>query len=46
MYQDSKNHQNQKADCQILYKKYGFEQISVRKNYYNDDDAIIMNKIL
>lgn len=30
----------------LLYKKYGFEQISVRKNYYNDDDAIIMNKIL
>lgn len=30
----------------LLYKKYGFEQISVRKNYYNKDDAIIMKKIL
>lgn len=28
----------------LLYKKYGFEQISVRKNYYNKDDAIIMKK--
>lgn len=25
-----------------LYKKYGFNEIYVRKNYYKDDDAIIM----
>lgn len=24
-----------------LYEKTGFEQISVRKNYYGDDDAVI-----
>ena len=30
----------------LLYKKYGFEQISVRKNYYNDGDAFIMKKFL
>ena len=30
-----------------LYKKIGFEQISVRKNYYgNNEDAIIMMKII
>ena len=29
------------------YKKIGFEQISVRKNYYgNNEDAIIMMKII
>ena len=28
-----------------LYKKFGFEQISIRKKYYNNkDDAIIMKK--
>lgn len=27
-----------------LYKSHGFEQIAVRKNYYNDDDAVIMKK--
>lgn len=26
----------------LLYKKYGFEQIAVRKNYYADDDAAIL----
>ena len=25
-----------------LYKKYGFNEISVRKGYYNGEDAIIM----
>ena len=30
-----------------LYKKIGFEQISVRKNYYgNNENAIIMMKII
>lgn len=29
-----------------LYKKAGFEEISVRKNYYGDDDAVIFAKIL
>ena len=24
-----------------LYKRYSFEEISVRKNYYEDDDAVI-----
>ncbi len=24
-----------------LYEKYGYERISVRKNYYGDDDALI-----
>ncbi len=29
-----------------LYKKFGFERIGIRKNYYNKDNAIIMKKIL
>ena len=30
-----------------LYKKYGFQQIGVRKKYYNNsDDALIMNLII
>lgn len=29
-----------------LYKKSGFEEISVRKHYYNDDDAVIFAKNL
>lgn len=29
-----------------LYKKAGFEEISVRKGYYVDDDAVIFAKIL
>lgn len=29
-----------------LYKKAGFEEISVRKGYYGDDDAVIFAKIL
>lgn len=29
-----------------LYKKYGFEEISVRKNYYKDEDGIMMEKVL
>lgn len=28
-----------------LYKKHGYEQISVRKGYYGDDDALIMKRI-
>ncbi len=27
-----------------LYKKFGFEQIAVRKNYYQDKNAIVMKK--
>lgn len=29
-----------------LYEKSGYEHISVRKNYYPDDDAIVMRKEL
>ena len=29
-----------------LYKKAGFEEISVRKGYYGDDDAVIFAKII
>ncbi len=29
-----------------LYKKFGFEQIHIRKNYYGDDDAVIMEAYL
>lgn len=29
-----------------LYEKSGYERISVRKGYYNDDDAVIMRKKL
>ena len=27
-----------------LYKKYGFEKISIRKNYYLSEDGILMKK--
>ena len=27
-----------------LYKNFGFEQVAVRKNYYQDKSAIIMQK--
>ena len=29
-----------------LYKKFGFKNISIRKNYYKDENGIIMKKIL
>lgn len=29
-----------------LYEKSGYERISVRRNYYPDDDAIVMRKSL
>ena len=29
-----------------LYKKFGFEEISLRKNYYKNNDAMIMKKKL
>lgn len=29
-----------------LYKKYGFEEISIRKNYYQNEDGILMEKVL
>lgn len=34
------NTNNSKALC--LYKKFGFNQYAVRKNYYGDNDAILM----
>lgn len=30
--------------AQRLYAKFGFKQIHVRKNYYRDDDALVMQK--
>lgn len=27
-----------------LYKKYGFYQIGLRKKYYNEEDAILLEK--
>lgn len=29
-----------------LYKKHGFEEISIRKNYYQNEDGILMEKVL
>ncbi|MDD3923081.1 MAG: ribosomal protein S18-alanine N-acetyltransferase [Endomicrobiaceae bacterium] len=29
-----------------LYKEYGFNEYSIRKNYYNNEDAILMKKTL
>lgn len=29
-----------------LYQKYGFKQVAIRKNYYNDVDGILMEKEL
>lgn len=29
-----------------LYKKYGFKEVAIRKNYYNDTDGILMEKEL
>lgn len=42
---------NLEVDCKNtiainLYKKFGFEEISLRKNYYKNNDAIIMQKKL
>ena len=42
---------NLEVDCKNtiainLYKKFGFEEISLRKNYYKNNDAIIMKKKL
>ena len=28
--------------AQKLYKKFGFNEISIRKGYYNGEDAVIM----
>ena len=30
--------------AQNLYKKFGFQQIHIRKNYYKDDDALVMER--
>lgn len=32
-------------NAQKLYKNFGFEAISIRKNYYNSDNGIVMKKI-
>ena len=32
--------------AQQLYKKFGFDEISVRKGYYNGEDALIFEKEL
>ncbi len=32
--------------AQKLYKNFGFETISIRKNYYNLDSGIVMKKVL
>ena len=42
---------NFEVDCKNtnainLYKKFGFEEISLRKNYYKNNDAMIMKKKL
>ncbi len=38
---------NQKNDTAVkLYKKIGFREISVRKNYYKDEDAYLMEKVI
>lgn len=29
-----------------LYKKFGFEQVGLRKKYYNEQDAVLMSKVL
>ena len=29
-----------------LYKKFGFKKVGIRKNYYNNENAIIMTKTL
>lgn len=29
-----------------LYKKFGFEQVGLRKKYYNNQDAVLMSKVL
>lgn len=29
-----------------LYQKYGFKEVAIRKNYYNDTDGILMEKEL
>ena len=31
-------------NAQKLYKNFGFETISIRKNYYNSDNGIVMKK--
>lgn len=30
--------------AQKLYEKFGFKQIHIRKNYYQDDDALVMER--
>lgn len=31
-------------NAQKLYKNFGFETISIRKNYYNSDNGIVMKR--
>lgn len=26
----------------LLYKKYGFKEVAIRENYYNDEDGVLM----
>ncbi|MGE5456316.1 MAG: ribosomal protein S18-alanine N-acetyltransferase [Ignavibacteriales bacterium] len=34
-------------ECAInLYKKYGFNEVTIRKNYYNGEDAIMMMRMM
>lgn len=33
-------------NAQKLYKNFDFETISIRKNYYNSDNGIVMKKVL
>ncbi len=35
---------SQNIAAQELYKKFGFTQIHIRKNYYDDDDALVMER--
>ena len=38
------NKNNSKASS--LYQKYGFVEYGIRKNYYGDNDAVLMKKVL
>lgn len=38
---------NVNNECAInLYKKYGFYEVAIRKNYYNGEDAIMMMRMM
>ena len=47
LLQDSKVNAQEWEKIDDLYKKYGFETLGKRKNYYNNqDDAYIMTKYI